>query len=268
MLTDGSRFCGDCGNVVPVPGEAHSTTEKVADATAPQQALSAQPADPPAAPIKSDRSPPWRWIAAAVVVVALVGAGGAVALSGGGDPEPAVAAEPQVTTTTVDPKVVTAVQELTAYVQSIENVLGQSAQGRGQVGDVVGGVQSCRFDPYEAGQRIRSVVANRTSILNQLAGFAAAPTPEAQNVHSLLQQAIQSSIEADIHYQQWMDFLYADYYYYFPVGCPGGTAPTDNEFFAAQADDQNSTNLKNQFVAAYNALATPLGLRAWSASEF
>jgi hypothetical protein len=128
--------------------------------------------------------------------------------------------------------------------------------------------RGCQVSPYDASQQIRTVIDNRTSVLNQLAALSAAPNPEAQNLYSLLQQSLQSSINADTQYKGWMDYLYTDYYYTSPVGCPNGAPPTNQAYYAAQSDDTRSTELKTQFVDAFNPVATRFGLQTWQASDF
>jgi hypothetical protein len=160
-------------------------------------------------------------------------------------------------------------QQYTAYVQRVENILQQSASGRGQLGPLLGGVQSCQITPFDASQQIRRIIDNRTSVLNQLAGLTGPPNPEAQNFYSLLQQALQSSIEADTQYKGWMDYLYTAYYNTAPQGCwYGGPAPTNAAFYAARTADGRSTSLKSQFVAAFNPAASTLGQPTWQGSDF
>jgi len=204
-----------------------------------------------------------------MLVAALAGGGDG---GDGGDAKNAASKDkkkPAATTTTIDPAVIKAEQDYRAFVERIENVLTQSAGGRGQVGSLVSGVENgCSIDPYDASQQIRTVIDSRTSLLNQLSGIQAPPNPEAQTFYSLLQQALQSSIDADIQYKGWFDFLYTDYYYTFPVGCPSGTPPKNEAFDAARAADARSTTLKQQFVDAFNPVATRFGLQTWAGGDF
>jgi hypothetical protein len=176
---------------------------------------------------------------------------------------------PASTTTTLNPAVVKALADYKEYMGRIENILQQSAAGRGQVGPLVTGVENgCQVSPQDASAQIRTVIDNRTSVLNQLAGLSVAPNSEAQNIYSLLQQSLQSSITADTQYKAWMDYLYTSYYYTFPIGCPNGVPPKNDSFNTARADDGNSTNLKTQFVTAFNPVATRLGLPTSDPSSF
>jgi hypothetical protein len=105
-------------------------------------------------------------------------------------------------------------------------------------------------------------------VLNQLAGLSSAPNADVQNLYSLLQQALQSSINADTNYKAWMDYLYTDYYYTIPIGCPGGSPPANDSFDSARAADATSTSLKTQFVDAFNPFANRYGLPTWDPSSF
>jgi len=53
-----------------------------------------------------------------------------------------------------------------------------------------------------------------------------------------------------------------------PVGCPGGTPPKNAAYNSARAADTQSTSLKEQFVAAFNPVATRFGQPTWQASDF
>jgi hypothetical protein len=210
-------------------------------------------------------------VIAAVLVLGVV-AGAALALSGGGGGSSSRVSRRVITgstTTTLSPAQVKAFADYKDYVSRLGNILQQSAAGRGQVGSLVTGVENgCQVSPQDASAQIRTVIDNRSSILNQLAGLSTAPNSEAQNLYSLLQQAFQSSINADTNYKAWMDYLYADYYYTYPVGCPNGTPPHNNLFDAARAADGTSTSLKMQFVNAFNPVAARFGFQTWDAGSF
>jgi zinc-ribbon domain len=175
----------------------------------------------------------------------------------------------KVTPTTVSKTAVIARQKYLTFLQQIENVLQQSSRGRGQLSPLVSGVKNCTITPDIASQQIRTVIDNRTSVLSQLpALIATAPNPDATNIGSLLQQALQSSIDADTQYKGWMDYLYSQYYYTQPIGCPNGQAPENETFSMALVDDARSTNLKQTFSNAFDPIAAQFGLGTWSDSQF
>jgi hypothetical protein len=159
-------------------------------------------------------------------------------------------------------------EEYRTFVARIENLLEQSANGRQEVISVVTGVQNCTIPPNLASQRIRSVVANRQSVLNQVSAMVLTDNAEANGLTVLLQKALQESIEANRHYQDWMDHLYTTYYNASPVGCPDGHAPQNAAFQAASGASVRATAAKQAFAAAYNPVATRFDARTWQHTQF
>src|SRR5581483_5601181 len=95
---------------------------------------------------------------------------------GGGTTRPVANKAPASTTTTLSPAVIKAQADYKEYMTRLENILQQSAAGRGQVGPLVTGVEDgCQISPQDASAQIRTVIDNRTSVLNQLAGLPVAP---------------------------------------------------------------------------------------------
>ncbi|HET8872649.1 MAG TPA: hypothetical protein VFM83_03090, partial [Gaiellaceae bacterium] len=117
---------------------------------------------------------------------------------------------------------------------------------------------NCSIAPRDAGQRIASVADNRQSILGQL-GTLQTPTAEADETVTLLQRALQQSIEADRHYRD--AFLAVPR----PAGCP---LPRNSNFDLAAQSDAQATAAKRSFVAAFDPLAERFDRRVWSANEF
>jgi hypothetical protein len=147
---------------------------------------------------------------------------------------------------------------LRAFVDRIENVLQQSAAGRQEISTALTAGLKCSIPPREAGQRIASVADNRQSILGQL-GTLQTPTHEADEAVTLLQRALQQSIEADRHYRD-------GFYSVAPEAqCP---LPRNADFDLAASSDARATVAKRDFVAAFDPLAERFGRRTWSATEF
>jgi Protein kinase domain len=146
---------------------------------------------------------------------------------------------------------------LQAFVDRIENVLEQSAAGRQEISTALTAGLKCSIAPREAGQRIASVADNRQSILMQL-GTLQTPTTEADEAVTLLQRALQQSIEADRHYRDG----------FFSVARPGCPLPRNSNFDLAARSDAQATVAKRRFVAAFDPLAERFHRRTWSASEF
>ena len=145
--------------------------------------------------------------------------------------------------------------DLRPFVDRIENVLSQSAAGRREIAGAISAGRACTISNAQAAGRIDSVADNRQSILQQLASFSG-PTQETDRMVTLLQQALQNSIEADRHYRD--SFLAS-------AECP---PPRNESFDLAQASDKRATTAKELFVARFDQLARSLDRRAWSAGEF
>ena len=98
---------------------------------------------------------------------------------------------------------------------------------------------------------------NRQSILDQLDNLPA-PTQQASHVITLLQRALQQSIEVDRHYRDG----------FFTVGpTTGCPLPSNPDFTLARTSDARATAAKERFVTAFNSLARRFHRRTWSAGE-
>jgi hypothetical protein len=140
----------------------------------------------------------------------------------------------------------------------IESYLRESARGRAKLRSALGGVLDCSSTPGAAAVRVASVTANRRGILGRL-GSLTAPTGQAAQIASLLRRAMTHSVQADVHYETWLQFL---------QGQPACSKRQNSDFSAAQREDRLATAAKWSFVSAYNPFARRLGLRTWSADEF
>jgi hypothetical protein len=147
---------------------------------------------------------------------------------------------------------------LRTFVDRIENVLEQSADGRHEIGAALAAGFSCSISPRDAGRRIASVADNRQSILIQI-GTLPTPTELADDVVTRLQRALQQSIEADRHYR--------DGFFAVPAGsrCP---LPGNTGFVLAARSDTLATAAKRHFVRAFNPLARHFERKTWSPSGF
>ena len=144
------------------------------------------------------------------------------------------------------------------FVDRIENVLDQSAEGRQEIATALRGGLACTIPPHEVGRRIDSVAENRQSILQQL-GSLQAPTTKTDELVTLLQRALQESIEADRHYGA--AFLALPSASHCPV-------PRGIDFRLAARSDAKATRAKARFVAAFDPVARELKRRTWTAGAF
>ena len=146
--------------------------------------------------------------------------------------------------------------ELSTLVDRIENVLAQAAAGRSEIAAALTDGSDCTISHREAGTRIASVADNRQSVLDQLGGLPA-PTQQADEIVTLLQQSLQHSIEADRHYR--------DGFFAAPPGCP---LRDNRDFVLARQSDASATAAKRRFVDAFDPLARRFARRTWSAGDF
>src|SRR4029077_21275365 len=112
----------------------------------------------------------------------------------------------------------------------------------------------CRIALDEAARRISSVADNRQSILEQL-GNLGTPTQQAAHIVTLLQRALQQSIEADRHYRD--GFLETQ---------AGSSCPlqSNSGFALAAKSDPLATAAKRTFLASFNPVARRVGRPTWS----
>jgi predicted Ser/Thr protein kinase len=184
---------------------------------------------------------PGRLIAAAVILIAVLGGAAAAVLATRGSHDGG-----------------SETAQLQTFVDRIENVLDQSADGRHEIAAALTAGLNCSISPREAGQRLASVADNRQSILGQLGSFQT-PTQEAADIVTLLQRALQQSIEADRHYR--------DAFFSLPprTVCP---LPRNSDFALAGRSDAQAKRAKDRFVESFDPLAERFGRRTWSAGQF
>jgi serine/threonine-protein kinase len=146
---------------------------------------------------------------------------------------------------------------LRTFVVRIEHLLEQSQSGRSDIAYALTRGFNCSIPRSEAAARVKSVADNRQSILVQL-GNLRTPTPEADDVVTRLQAALQQSIEADRHYH---DGFVGDA----NAKCP---LPTNESFRSAARFDNAASSAKERFVEAFNPLAQRFDRTTWSADNF
>jgi predicted Ser/Thr protein kinase len=203
------------------------------------------PPPPTAPPTELARPRPWqRWLIPALAIATALTAGLAAALmlSGGGGGG-------HSSTTN---------EALRTFAVQVGNMLEQSANGRREITAALRAETSCSITPAEAAARLASIAENRQSLLQQVPALNP-PTPTAQRIASLFQQALGHSRESNRHYRDWLR-----------AGTSSGsscTLPQNEDYEAARREDAMATRTKRQFLTAYNAVARSFGLRIWNENE-
>ena len=184
------------------------------------------------------------WIASGVLAALLVA--GAVAIVASRGPSGANGADGQSAA-------------LGTFLDRMENVLDQSAAGRREVRDAISAGLDCSITPAEAARRIGSVADNRQSILEQL-GPMPTTTAETAALVTLLQRALQESIEADRHYRDGFLSIGEN------EACP---LPETHDFALATRADVAATKAKVRFAKNYQRSSPRrYGRSPWSPAGF
>jgi len=147
---------------------------------------------------------------------------------------------------------------LASFVDRIEAILRQSASGRRELSAALAAGFGCSISPPAAARRLDHVVDNRQNILDELR-VVRAPTAQASRVVVNMQDAFRESLAADRHYRDGFAAAGA------ATRCP---VPTNSSLELAKKSDARATAAKQRFAAAFNALATRVNRRTWSAGEF
>ena len=129
-------------------------------------------------------------------------------------------------------------------------MLAQARDGRLAVTRAVDRALHCKVAGTQAAAQIEDVIANRNSLLDQIAALNVPDDAHAQQAASLLQQAAAASFAADVRYRRTL--LAAR-------RCPAKL----DQVATARAD-----RLKGQFVLVFNPLASRFHLRTWSPADF
>ena len=140
--------------------------------------------------------------------------------------------------------------DLRTFAVKVENVLAQARDGRLAVTRAVDRALHCKVAGTQAAAQIEDVIANRNSLLDQIAALNVPDDAHAQQAASLLQQAAAASFAADVRYRRTL--LAAR-------RCPAKL----DQVATARAD-----RLKGQFVLVFNPLASRFHLRTWSPADF
>jgi len=140
--------------------------------------------------------------------------------------------------------------DLRTFAVKVENVLAQARDGRLTVARAVDRALRCRTPAAKAAASIEDVIANRNSLLDQIAALNVPDDESARQAASLLQQAAAASFAADVRYRRAL--------------LSARRCPATLDRVATERADR----LKGEFVLVFNPIASRFGLRRWSPDEF
>ncbi len=149
-------------------------------------------------------------------------------------------------------------QSTRSFTASVGRLLSGLARGRKRLSASLGGAMTCRVPLATARDRIGIVIANRTSIRDQLDSLDPR-TKRARTVVARLRAALTHSLAADRHYRDWLDGLASA-----RARCP---LPRGAPFKAAGREDRLATKAKRRLLSAFNPMARRAHLRTWQANE-
>ena len=140
--------------------------------------------------------------------------------------------------------------DLRTFAVKVENVLAQARDGRLAVTHAVDRALRCKIAGKQAAAQIEDVIANRNSLLDQIAALNVPDDDRARRAASLLQQAAAASFAADVGYRRAL--------------LAAQRCPAKLDLVATARADR----LKGEFVLVFNPLASRFHLRRWSPEDF
>jgi hypothetical protein len=136
---------------------------------------------------------------------------------------------------------------------TVAALLDMSSQARSSVTTTIAGVNSCSIESRQGSAEMGRAIEARRQALARL------PNGPGDPVVASLRQALQLSIDADQHFQNWMNFVTVN-------GCTGA-APHNADYAAANTTSGQATQAKQQFLNAWNPLAQTYGLKQYHENE-
>jgi len=141
---------------------------------------------------------------------------------------------------------------------AVEETLEASRASRTKLAPAIATVEACG-DVSSTVATMQQVVGERSEQLKRARALAVGALTNGAQLQSLLVQALQHSLEADQHFVSWAQALSTG-------GC-SGTAPHTDDYGAAEAASGSATVAKQDFLQAWNPIATSFGLRSRTEAE-
>ena len=195
-------------------------------------------------------------VAVATVLIAAV-AGAFVAWRAGYLGSPGPASSPGTSSSPSSPT-----QSPASVMTTLGTYLARSASVRPAIQPAIDGVRTCSQTPASGQASMQQAINTRQDILNGLRTLSPSGLPNGAQLISALTAAMQQSLTADRHYQNWMaDFA--------RLGYACGSDPSQNtNYLAGQNASAQATAAKKAFLDIWNPMAPSYGQKAYSHTDF
>ena len=194
-------------------------------------------------------------VVAAVLIAAVAGA--FVAWRAGYLGSPGPASSPGTSSSPSSPT-----QSPASVMTTLGTYLARSASVRPAIQPAIDGVRTCSRTPASGQASMQQAINTRQDILNGLRTLSPSGLPNGAQLISALTAAMQQSLTADRHYQNWMaDFA--------RLGYACGSDPSQNtNYLAGQNASAQATAAKKAFLDIWNPMAPSYGQKAYSHTDF
>jgi len=194
-------------------------------------------------------------VVAAVLIAAVAGA--FVAWRAGYLGSPGPASSPGTSSSPSSPT-----QSPASVMTTLGTYLARSASVRPAIQPAIDGVRTCSQTPASGQASMQQAINTRQDILNGLRTLSPSGLPNGAQLISALTAAMQQSLTADRHYQNWMaDFA--------RLGYACGSDPSQNtNYLAGQNASAQATAAKKAFLDIWNPMAPSYGQKAYSHTDF
>ena len=194
-------------------------------------------------------------VVAAVLIAAVAGA--FVAWRAGYLGSPGPASSPGTSSSPSSPT-----QSPASVMTTLGTYLARSASVRPAIQPAIDGVRTCSQTPASGQASMQQAINTRQDILNGLRTLSPSGLPNGAQLISALTAAMQQSVTADRHYQNWMaDFA--------RLGYACGSDPSQNtNYLAGQNASAQATAAKKAFLDIWNPMAPSYGQKAYSHTDF
>ncbi|MET7403140.1 hypothetical protein ABZS66_57645 [Dactylosporangium sp. NPDC005572] len=143
-----------------------------------------------------------------------------------------------------------------AQAAAVDAVLDASIASRKKLNDAIKLVGDCTLIEKAIGD-LRTVGTERESQMASVSRFDLSALPRGEELRSLLNEALSYSLAADRSFVLWAQAVQGS-------GCGGGGSGHYDE---AQAQSRNASAAKERFVAVWNPVVAPYGLRYRSSND-